>query len=463
MLTGESQPILKQCNDAMIAGSVLLDGVAQMRVQHTGAATVLASIAAMVERAQAQRPVLVQAGDRATALFVARVLALTVLTAIVWGVVDPSRAFGAALAVLVVSCPCAFALAVPAAITRALAVLARRGVLVVNPDAIQALAAATHIVFDKTGTLTEPQAVANVATFNGVSRQEAHRLAAALSRESRHPVARAIAAGYLNDDIAIATDVNSRTGYGISGTVEGHVLRLGRVDFACANCRGAEERVASIDVDAVVLAGERLIATFKLDERLRPSAIAAVDALKHQGVSVFIASGDTSAKVADVAARLGAAGWRAQQLPADKLAWLTQFRAAGARLIVVGDGVNDAPVLAGADVAIALASGAELAQTSSDIVLTGARLDALAPARLLAQQTLAILRQNQRWALIYNLTAVPLAALGWVPPWLAAFGMSLSSVCVILNAMRIGRRDGVNQMVSLSMQSAERLQREGVA
>lgn len=467
MLTGESQPTLKQRNDPMIAGSVLLDGVAQLRVQRTGTETVLASIAVMVERAQAQRPALVQAGDRTTAFFVARVLALTVLTAIVWGVVDPSRGFSAALAVLVVSCPCAFALAVPAAITRALAVLAQRGVLVVNPDAIQGLAEATHIVFDKTGTLTEPQAVANVATFNGVSRQEAHRLAASLSRESRHPIARAIAGAYKHDDVALAVNVNSRVGYGISGTVEGHKLRLGRADFACTNCPEEEQLVASTDADAV-LAGESLIATFKLNERLRPSAAAAVDALKRQGLSVFIASGDTSKKVAEVAARLGVANWRAQQLPGDKLEWLAQFRAGGARVIAVGDGVNDAPVLAGADVAIALAGGAELAQTSSDIVLAGARLEALAPARLVAQQTLTILHQNQRWALMYNLTAVPLAALGWVPPWLAAFGMSLSSLCVILNAMRIGgrldaNRSGTNQAAAMSIRSVERVQREGVA
>ncbi len=180
------------------------------------------------------------------------------------------------------------------------------------------------------------------------------------------------------------------------------------------------------------------IAAFTPTERLRTGARDAIDALGRQGLRVLISSGDAAAKVRAVAARLGVTDWRARQLPADKLAALTELREAGARVIAVGDGVNDAPVLGGADVAVALAEGAELAQATSDIVLAGARLGNLAPARLTARETLDILRQNQRWALCYNLAAIPLAALGFVPPWLAALGMSMSSMVVVLNAMRIG-------------------------
>jgi Cu2+-exporting ATPase len=378
---------------------------------------------------------------------------------VVWGFLDPSRAFSAALAVLVVSCPCAFALAVPAAITRALSVLAHRGVLVVNPDAIQALAEATHVVFDKTGTLTEPQlALADVETFQGVLRQEALRLAASLARESRHPAARAIAAAYVDNDLELGIDVNSRAGLGIAGKIAGRELRLGRADFALPAGQVLKQSLA----DAVILADDNgPIAAFKLNERLRPSAAAAIDALKHLGLSVQIASGDAPTKVADVAARLGVIG-RARQLPVDKLDWLTQLRANGARVIAIGDGVNDAPVLAGADVGIALASGADLAQASSDIVLMGERLDALAPARALAQQTLVVLNQNQRWALIYNVTAVPLAAMGFIPPWLAALGMSLSSLCVILNATRIGR-DGARRAANSLVKTQQIEHPTGVA
>jgi Cu2+-exporting ATPase len=232
--------------------------------------------------------------------------------------------------------------------------------------------------------------------------------------------------------------MNSQAGLGVSGTVAGRKLRLGRGAFALSH--------PSTDDDAVLLADDAgAIAAFRLGERLRPGARAAIDALKAQGLNVSIASGDAATKVADVAEQLGVSDWRARQLPADKLNWLTALRAGGARVIAVGDGVNDAPVLAGADVSVALAGGAELAQASSDLVLAGGRVAALATARTIARQTLVILHQNQRWALFYNLTAVPLAALGFVPPWLAALGMSLSSVCVVLNALRIGREASADQ------------------
>ena len=440
LLTGESAPIAKHRGDSLIAGSVLIDGPAEIRIERVGADTALAAIAMLVARAQAERPRLPQLGERAAARFVARVLLLTLLTVVCWSIVDPSRAFTAALAVLVVSCPCAFALAVPAAITRALAVLADRGVLVVKPDAIQSLADATHVVFDKTGTLTDPElAVVEVSPGNGWSRERALQLASSIARESRHPVARAISASASRDDanaaVAMAHDVNSHGGLGLSATIDGREVRLGRADFALGRSGNADAS------DAVVLADDAgIVATFRLSERLRPDARMTIDALKAQGLTIAIASGDAPAKVADVATRLGVATWRARQLPADKLAWLNELRASGARVIVVGDGVNDAPVLAGADVAVALMSGAELAQTSSDIVLSGERLQSLASARDVARQTLSILQQNQRWTMFYNFAAVPLAALGFVPPWLAALGMSASSLCVILNALRIGKR-----------------------
>jgi Cu2+-exporting ATPase len=192
--------------------------------------------------------------------------------------------------------------------------------------------------------------------------------------------------------------------------------------------------------DAVVLAeGPRVLAAFSLDERPRTGAAAALAELAHAGIAVEIASGDSPARVAAMAWRLGVAEWRARLRPEDKLARLAQLRATGARVMAIGDGINDAPVLAGADVAVALAGGADLAQAASDIVLAGARLGALAEARATARETLRVLRHNQRWALAYNLVAVPFAAAGMVPPWLAAIGMSASSLGVVLNALRIGR------------------------
>jgi Cu2+-exporting ATPase len=213
-------------------------------------------------------------------------------------------------------------------------------------------------------------------------------------------------------------------------------LRLGRADFAL---RGADAP-GNVD-DAVVLADDAgAIAILRVHERLRPGAHDLVERLRGAGLTAEIVSGDGTDRVAAVAARLGIAHWFARQRPADKLARLAALRAEGARVIAIGDGINDAPVLAGADAAIALASGADLAQVASDIVFVGDNLGVLADARTIASDTLTALRQNQRWALAYNLAAVPLAALGFVPPWLAAFGMSLSSLVVVLNALRIGRR-----------------------
>jgi Cu2+-exporting ATPase len=459
LLSGESSPVVKKRGDGLTAGSVLEDGPALMRVERVGADTALAGIAALVGRAHSERPRLQLAGERAAALFVGRVLALTALTAVLWGIFDPTRAFSAAIAVLVISCPCAFALAIPAAFTRALSALARRGVLVVKPDALQALSECTHAMFDKTGTLTEASlSLADVQTFDRLSSDEALSLAATLAKQSRHPAARAISAAHPGMSGALVSEVTSHSGLGLSAKIDGRALRLGRADFAATG----HPLPAEYD-DAVILADDAgPIAAFRVGERLRPEACAAIEALQARGITVLIASGDAASKVASVAARLKIDSWRARALPADKLAWLTGLRAAGARVLAVGDGVNDAPVLAGADVSIALAEGAELTQASSDIVLLGARLDAIVPAREIARQTLAIVRQNHRWAMIYNLSAVPLAALGLVPPWLAALGMSVSSLAVILNALRIGR-DGAARRPATTQTPAEPAPRAAAA
>jgi Cu2+-exporting ATPase len=320
-------------------------------------------------------------------------------------------------------------------------VLARRGVLVVKPDAIQALAECTDVVFDKTGTLTQSTlTLADMETFNHPSMDDAPQLAAALARHSRHPIARMIAAALPEQCRADVRDVTTHAGLGVSGTLDGRELRLGRGDFASPG-----RRLDPGHEDAVLLADNAgVIAAFRLHEQLRPDADAAIEALREQGLAIHIASGDSAARVSSIAERLRVVDWRARLLPSDKLAWLTGLRARGAQVLAVGDGVNDAPVLAGAHVSIAMADGADLAHASSDIVLAEGRLGAIAPARAIAQQTLAIVQQNQRWALVYNLTVVPLAAFGLVPPWLAAIGVSLSSLGVILNALRIGGNEATS-------------------
>ncbi len=432
LLSGESLPLPRRAGEALVGGSLLLDGPVRARVTRVGADTALAGIKALVARAHSQRPRLAQAGERAAAGFVARVLALATLTALGWSWFDLDRVLGATLAVLVVSCPCAFALAVPAALTRALSVLAARGVFVARADAVQALAGITHAVFDKTGTLTEVEL--QLDAVQGLDADEALAIAAALARGSRHPLSQALVRAAHGLPLRHASALRAQAGAGLQATLDGQRWRLGHAAYATGGADAAD------DDAALVLAGEHgAQARFALRERLRPGAAQAIQALRAAGVQVEIASGDAPARVAALARQLDVATWQARLSPADKLARLQALRANGASVLVVGDGVNDAPLLAGADVAVALASGAELAQASADIVLDAGRLGALAPARALARQTLAVLRQNQRWALVYNLSVLPLGALGLVPPWLAAIGMSASSLVVILNALRIGR------------------------
>ena len=312
--------------------------------------------------------------------------------------------------------------------------LAGRGVLVVRPDALEDLVAATHVLFDKTGTLTEPSIMrSHAVALRDIGLDTALAIAAALAQGSHHSLARAFTAA-APKDLPPVDSRESVAGFGIGGVIGGRRYRLGRSDYALAR----DAQPSGFD-DAVILADDDgAVAAFHVDERLQPGVRAAVDALARDGLVVAIASGDATVKVASVAAALGIRTWSARQTPADKLAWLASLRATGARVVVVGDGVNDAPMLAGADVAVAVSSAADVAQATSDIVITGT-LDALADARTIAGQMLSILRQNRRWALGYNLAAIPLAAFGLVPPWLAAIAMSASSLAVVLNALRIGR------------------------
>ncbi|KZC15332.1 ATPase P [Rhodanobacter sp. FW510-R12] len=437
LLSGESRPVRRQRGERLIAGSLLLSGPAELRVEHSGAATAAARLGALAARARQART-LVAPGDREIGRFVARVLALTALTALGWLLVDPSRAFEAAVAVLVVACPCSFALARPAALTRALGVLAGRGVLVADGKALATLARVDYALFDKTGTLGVPQLDhRGIEPLRGDTPERVLQLADALAHESSHPLARALADAARQRALPLqAQAVRVSAGAGISGEVDGCALRLGRADFALALAGAAAPAGLA---DALVLAdADGAIAAFHLAEQPRAEARRLLDALRADGVAVAIASGDHESRVAALAERLGVADRHARQSPEDKLARLQAARAEGRVTLAVGDGSNDAPVLAGADVSAALASGTGLAQTHADLLLLDGHLGSLADARAIARQVQRVTQQGRRWSLWYNLAAVPFAALGLVTPWLAAIGMSLSSLLVVLNALRVG-------------------------
>ena len=439
LMSGESRPQCRVHGERLIAGSVLLSGPAELRVEHGGTATAVARLGALAARARQARNVVV-GSDREIGRFVGRVLLLTVLTALGWLLVDPSRAFEAAVSVLVVACPCAFALTRPATLTRALGVLAGRGVLVTDGAALATLAQVDYALFDKTGTLSVPQLDRSaVEPLRGDTPEQVLQLAAALAHESSHPLARALADAARQHALPLrAQSVQVSNGAGISGEVDGNELRLGRADFALAPSGHA---VPAIMTGALLLAdAQGAIAAFRLDEQPRADARRMLDALRADGIVPTIASGDDPTRVAALAGRLGIGDWHARQLPADKLERLQSARRDGRITLAVGDGSNDAPLLAGADVSAALASGTELAQAHADLLLLDGRLDGLVDARVISCQMQRVMAQSRRWSLLYNLCAVPFAAIGLVPPWLAAIGMSLSSLLVVVNALRVGRR-----------------------
>lgn len=441
MLSGESRPVWRARGAALLAGSVLLQGPAEMLVEHAGSATASARLGAMATRIRNARVPVGDASQREVSRFVGRILLLTTLAAIGWLLVDPPRAFAAAVAVLVVACPCAFALTMPATLTRALGALARRGVLVANPAALAALARVDQVWFDKTGTLTTPQFVpAAGVPLRGDAPRLALHWAAALARASSHPLAQALAASAGAQVPSVATQsVQVTAGGGIAGLVDGRALRLGQAAFALPASAG---QLPPTLEDGLVLADEDgAIAVFPIAERPRTGAADTLDTLRAAGISCAIASGDAAPRVAALAAQLRVDDWHARQTPAGKLALLQAARNRGAMTLAVGDGSNDAALLAAADVSAALGTGTALAQAHADLLLVDGHLDGLPYARAVALQVEHIGRQSRRWALVYNLCAVPFAAFGLVPPWLAAIGMSLSSLGVVLNAMRVGRVD----------------------
>jgi len=431
LLSGESKALVRQRGEQLIAGSIVVDGPAHMRVARTGADTTLSAIVRLVSRAQQQRPHWTRHGERAAGWFVSALLAATAVTAGLWLVIDPTRAFAASLAVLVVACPCAFALAVPAALARSLTVLAQRGILGLTPNAIEGLVRANYFVFDKTGTLSERSLELTATHALAQTPAEAClQIAVSLEVGNTHPIANALRAAAVHSNTVPAQNVRRVDGGGIEGEIDGERYRLGRPAFALGS--------DAADSDSIVLANRAgALARFELRETLRADAAATIGELRSAGAGIEMLSGDSPSRVAAVAARLGIEQFEARVTPERKLARLAELRAGGATVAVVGDGVNDAPALAGADLAVAVGGGAELAKSSADIVLAGDRLGGLLEARRVALATLRIMRQNLAWSVVYNAASVPLAAAGWIPPWLAVIGMSLSSLAVIVNSLRI--------------------------
>ncbi len=440
LLTGESTPLVRGVGEQVIAGSHNLTAAVDMRVEQIGGDTRYAQIVALMEQASTSKPQIALLADRLAKPFLIFVLLAAGLACAWWWPSDPGHALMIAVAILVVTCPCALSLATPAAMLASAGALARSGVLVRRMQALEALAQVDTVVFDKTGTLTRDAFVLEeVRLREGVSRAEVLGLAAALARGSLHPVSRAL--------VQVAEDEGAASPAGLSGLREvmgqgvtaqladGAALpgevRLGSAAFCGVPAGDADGPVSHLS-DA-----RGWLASFHLREDLRADAPAAVQALQRAGARVCLLSGDRPAAAARVGQLAGIDDVRGGCLPDDKLAHLRTLQASGASVAMVGDGLNDGPVLAGADVSFAFGRSVPLARARADFVVLGDRLALIPACHAKARRTMRIVRQNLGWAAAYNAVGVPMAMAGWMPPWAAGLGMAASSLLVVLNALRL--------------------------
>ncbi len=448
MLTGEQAPVLKKPGAEVYAATLNTRNGLLVRVTAVGAGTRLAAVVATMDRALTEKPPQVAMADRLAGLFVGVVLCVALLVFAFWWQYRPDDALWVTLSVLVVTCPCALSLATPAALASATYFLRRRGLLVRRGHTLQALASIDRVIFDKTGTLThgelsiaEVQCCAHAAP---VDRARALALAAALERACRHPVARALAT---HDTGIRAGQVDYQPGGGVSGIIHGERLALGSASYVgqTLGCVIAEPQHAMKAVEGfyyqrVVLADARgALAWIVLADGLRPGVRGALECISRLGLEIELLSGDQSSAVGRLAGELGIAQWRAACSPEQKLARVRKLQARGEAVLMVGDGINDVPVLSGADVAVAVDQSTDFTRQAADAVLLHGDLAVLAESIRHARRAARVIRQNLGWALFYNVAALPLAAMGLVPPWAAAIGMSASSVLVVLNALRLQR------------------------
>jgi len=446
LLTGESLPLVKRPGQTLVGGSINRESPLTMEVEKTGPDTFLASMLRLLDRAQTEKPRLARLADRIAGWFVAAVLVLAAVVALYWWQHDAGRWLPITLAVLVATCPCALSLATPTAITAATGTLTRLGVLTTRGHALETLARATHFVFDKTGTLTEGRLqVSSIHPLSQLSAEECLRRAASLERQSEHPIARALLEAADHITLTTASEIISTPGSGLMGVVEGNRHYIGTPLFIQSQTGLLAEPITLAKLQhsghTVVLFAEReeLLAAFVLSDELRPGAKTLIEALKAKGKTVWLLTGDQrqAAQRSASAAGIDNVAW--SLTPEDKLRSVQALQHSGAVVAMIGDGVNDAPVLRAAHVSIAMGSGTQLAAASADMILLSQRLTHLDTAVNTARKTLAIIRQNLIWAAGYNLTILPLAAAGYIRPWMAALGMSLSSLLVVTNAMRLGR------------------------
>ncbi|WP_240638885.1 heavy metal translocating P-type ATPase, partial [Neisseria meningitidis] len=451
MLTGESLPVAKMPSEKVTAGTLNTQSPLIIRTDRTGGGTRLSHIVRLLDRALAQKPRTAELAEQYASSFIFGELLLAVPVFIGWTLyADAHTALWITVALLVITCPCALSLATPTALAASTGTLAREGILIGGKQAIETLAQTTDIIFDKTGTLTRGNpAVSGISLLGGTDEAFVLAVAQALEQQSEHPLARAIlncrVSGGSVPDIAVKQRLN-RIGEGVGAqlTVNGEtqVWALGRADYVAEIAgKAPQDGQASERGSAVYLGSQSgFQAVFYLTDPLKDSAAEAVRQLAGKNLTLHILSGDRETAVAETARALGIAHYRAQAMPEDKLEYVKALQKEGKKVLMIGDGINDAPVLAQADVSAAAAGGTDIARDGADIVLLNEDLRTVAHLLDQARRTRHIIRQNLIWAGAYNIIAVPLAVLGYVQPWIAALGMSFSSLAVLGNALRLHKR-----------------------
>ena len=436
LLTGEYLPLARQVGDRVTGGTLNVESTLTVAVEAIGQDSRLSAIVRLLERAQSEKPRLAEIADRASQWFLLFTLVASAAIGLLWWQLDAARAFWIVLAMLVATCPCALSLATPTALTAATGTLHKLGLLVTRGHVLEGLNQVDTVIFDKTGTLTEGRlALRSILPLGALPADRCLALAAALENRSEHPIARAF-----GRTAEPAEDVQTVPGLGLEGRFDGQQLRIGQATFVCA-LSGAQIPPVPEARGQWLLLGDRQgpLAWFGLDDRLRDDAPALLAACKARGWRTLLLSGDNSPMVAEVATQLGIDQAIGGLRPDDKLERLKALQAEGRKVLMLGDGVNDVPVLAAADISIAMGSATDLAKTCADAVLLSNRLDALVQAFDLARRTRRNIIENLLWATLYNGLMLPFAALGWITPVWAAIGMSVSSLIVVLNALRLTR------------------------
>jgi Cu2+-exporting ATPase len=439
LVSGESRPIGKKPGDVVMAGAVNLGNPLVILATQVGAQSTIGHISRLVDRALGEKPHIARLADRAASWFVLGLLGVTAMAAVWWWAIDAQRVLPVVIAMLVIACPCALGLATPAALTAATHRLVRRGLLPTRGHALETLAKVTDVIFDKTGTLTRgAPSIVHTTLLGTLSETEVIAIAAALEVSSKHPLGKALCAAAPQP--GAATELVTRPGSGVQGIIDGIAYRVGTTEFV----RGVTHTAAPVEPhDAactlVALGSEQgWLALFHFTDVLRPESRGVVAQLQAMGKTVHLLSGDSPGMVTQIAIEAGLARGRGGASPAHKLDYIRALQAEGAVVAMVGDGANDAPSLGGAQVSIAMGSGTDVAQSAADMVLLSSDLGVIPEALRIALATRRVIRQNLAWAAGYNLVAVFCAAFGMVTPWVAALGMSVSSLIVVGNALRLG-------------------------